>query len=478
MYDCVIIGGGITGTLILRQLCAYQLKLLLIEKENDISNGSTLANSAIIHAGYDPIPGTLKAELNVRGNRMFEQICRELDVLFRPVPSLVTAFSTEEMGTIEKLAAQGSSYGVQGVEIIGRQRLCEMEPHISDTAVGALYAPTSAIVEPWGLAIAAAENAVDNGAEIALDQEVIAIEHLQEGFLIHTREGAEYRARVIINAAGVHADTIHNMIAPPEFTMHGRKGNYYVLDMAAARLVKNILFPCPNEKGKGILIIPVIHNKLMLGPDSEYIDNVDDTSTQADALQRVREQVRAYLDIEIPPSLTIRSFAGIRPTTDKGDFIIRESRDVPGFVDVAGIESPGLASSPAIAEYVRDIILKILGSVKPNHSFNPIRRPQVRLRKLPLDQQRELIRQDPRYARIVCKCEKITEAEVVDCIHRNMGARTIKGMKKRVGTGLGRCQSGFCQPEILEILARERQVDRTEILYDRNGSNVLIGKTK
>jgi glycerol-3-phosphate dehydrogenase len=287
-----------------------------------------------------------------------------------------------------------------------------------------------------------------------------------------------YQSKIIINASGVGAEKIHNMICPPSFKIKGRKGHYFVLDHQAKDIVHNVFFPCPNENGKGILITSVIHDKIMIGPDSEFVDDAEDNSTDATGLSRIKEMSSNYLNIDLPLNLTIRSFAGVRPSADTGDFIIGENSTIKGFINVAGIESPGLASAPAIAVYVKELALNILGERQINANFNPYRRPQIRFSRLSKASQLELIEKDHRYAHIVCKCEKITEAEIVDLIHRNCGATTIKSVKKRAGAGFGRCQAGFCQPTVLDILARELKIEKQDVLYDDVGSNILISQTK
>lgn len=478
MYDVLIIGGGVCGALILRELSRYKLKLLLLDKENDIANCTTMANSAIIHAGFDPKPDTLKAKFNLAGNLLYKNLCSELDVLYKSLPSLVVAFSADEMKTVESLYKNGIQYGVPDIHIIDKEKLKELEPNVSNNAVGALYAKSSAIVEPWSVAICATENAVDNGAEVLLKKKVIAIEKIGDSFLVHTADGQAYQAKIVINASGVSAEKIHNMICPPSYKIKGRKGNYFVLDKQANDIVRNIFFPCPNEKGKGILITPVIHDKIMIGPDSEFVSDAEDNSTEAEGLLRIKNMTSSYLDIDLPLNLAIRSFAGIRATSDTEDFIITEDPTVKGFIDVAGIDSPGLASAPAIAVYVKDLALNILGDIQINEDFNPYRRPQIRFSRLSKESQIELIKNDYRYSHIVCKCEKITEAEIVDCIHRNCGATTIKAVKKRAGSGFGRCQGGFCQPTVLDIISRELKIKKQEVLYDKEGSNILIAQTK
>ena len=471
-YDVAVIGGGVTGTLALRELTSRGFSCVLFEAGNDLASGATRANSAIIHAGFDPKPGSLKARLNVRGAELYPDLVKKLDVPFLPMPSLVTAFDPKEEPTVEMLYTRGCGNGVKGLKLITKEELTAMEPNISDIARCALYAP-SAIIEPWTVAVAAAENAADNGAEVFRGSPVVAIEPAADGYRVTAcRRGENFTvcANAVINAAGIHADEIHAMLAPPSYKMKGKRGQYFILDRAAAGLVNNVLFPCPSEKGKGMLIFPEIHGRIMIGPDSEPIDDRDGTHTEKISIDAIRDAVKKYLRVSIPYNLTIRTFAGVRPAADRGDFIVEEAEGLPGFFDAAGIESPGLASSPAIAEMLADLVCARLGSGK-TVNFNPCRRPRLITPKAA-----ELGVEGS--SSIVCRCEKICEAEIVDCIRRNCGAVTVKGVKMRTGSGAGGCQGGYCQPEIVKILARELGIPPEEVLYDEEGSNILVGKTR
>ncbi len=475
LEDVIIIGGGVIGCMTLRYLSRYKLSLRLIESHNDLASGATMANSAIVHAGYDPEPGTAKAYFNVRGCGMYPALAKELDFLYRPLPSLVVAFSEEQMATAEKLRARGEANGVEKLEVIGRERLLELEPNISDEAVGALYAPTAGIVEPWGAAIAAAENACDNGAKLSLGEKVIGMEKAGDGILVHT-DKADYKARAVVNAAGVWSDKINDMLAPHIFDITPRLGQYYLLDRRTSGLVNNTLFACPTKEGKGVLLSPSVHEKLMIGPDAKAMPDRDLTPTDSAGLAFVKENAARFLKCPLPMNLNIRTYAGIRPTPSNGDFTVGRT-PVEGFYNAAGIESPGLASSPAIGLELAEMIARDLGAEK-NEDFNPFRRKQIRLNRLSEEEKKELIAREPGYASIVCKCEKVSEKEIVDCIHRNAGATTVKGVKKRVGAGLGRCQAGFCQPVVVNILARELGIPKDRVLYDDPGSEILLEKTK
>ncbi len=476
MYDVLIIGAGICGTSIAHELTRYQLKIALIDKENDVSNGTTKANSAIIHAGYDPKPGTLMAELNSKGNPMFDSLCRRLQVPFKRIGSLVLAFNDTDLKTLQQLYERGIRNKIRQMEIIDRDQLRNLEPEINPAAIGALYAKTAGIVGPWELAIALAENAIDNGAELYLNSPVVSISKA-DGFFNISTGSVQFRSRVIINCAGVQADKINNLIAPPEFTIMPRRGEYYVLDKTAGKMVRHVVFQPPSDLGKGVLVTPTVHGNVLIGPNSERISRDDAVETTSQGLEFVQQTARQSF-INIPLHQTINIFAGLRAEPDTGDFIIAESPAVKGFINVAGIKSPGLTAAPAIAEKVVGIVDSILPALKPKRDFRDTRREIIHFAELSDHQKASLIKREPRFARIICRCENITEGEIVDAIHRNAGATTVDGVKRRVRPGTGRCQGGFCMPRVIEILARELHQEMGSILKDNLNSPILTGKTK
>lgn len=476
MYDVTVIGAGVIGTCVARNLSKYNLKVLLLDKENDIANGTTKANSAIVHAGYDAVPNSLKARFNVEGNKMMEEICEELDVPFKKIGSLVVAFSDEEMETIKEIYNRGIINKVPELRIIDRDELREIEPNINSEAVGALYAPTAGIVGPWELAIALAENAIDNGVELSLNSEVMDIKKLEEGYKIITQD-KEIDTRYVVNCAGVHADKIHNMVSEPNFKITPRRGQYFLMDKNAGDTVNSVIFQCPTKISKGIVVLPTVHGNLLVGPDAENIDDKENKETSSERLAYVREVGQKTSD-KIPFNAVITSFAGLRASSDLGDFIIEEVEGAKGFIDVAGIESPGLTAAPAIGKYVAELLKDIDGDFEEKDNFNPERRRMINFMELSPEEKHELIKMDPRYGRIICRCENITEGEIVDAIHRKAGGTTVDGIKRRVRAGMGRCQGGFCQPRVLEILARELGKDITEIVKDGPGSNIAIKETK
>ncbi|NLC02956.1 MAG: NAD(P)/FAD-dependent oxidoreductase [Tissierellia bacterium] len=476
MYDITIIGAGIIGNFIARELSKYNLKVLLLDKENDVANGTTKANSAIVHAGYDAEPNSLKARFNVEGNRIMEDICIELDVPFKRIGSFVVAFSEEEMETVKEIYEKGIINGVPNMRIVLKEELLEMEPNLNPEAVGALYAPTGGIVGPWELAIALAENAVDNGVELRLNTEVLNIEKTDNGYKIHTNHG-EVDSKYIVNAAGLYADKIHNMVAEPTFELTPRRGQYYLLDKNVGSLVNSVIFQSPSKISKGVVVLPTVHGNLLVGPDAEDIEDRDNRYTSDERLAFVRERAKKTSD-KIPFNMVITSFAGLRASPNTGDFIIEEVEGAKGFIDVAGIESPGLSASPAIGKFVANLLKDIDGNFVEREDYNPKRKKIIHFMELSQEEKNKLIKEDPRYGRIICRCENITEGEIVDAIHRNVGGTSVDGIKRRTRAGMGRCQGGFCQPRVIEILARELGKDLTEIVKDGLSSSIAIEETK
>jgi len=476
MYDVTVIGAGIIGTFIARELSKYNVNILLLDKDTDVANGTTKANSAIVHAGYDCKPGSLKAEMNAKGNKMFNDICSDLDVHFKRIGSLVVAFEDQQIPTLKELYDRGVENDIPEMKILDSKEVLALDSNLSKDIKGALYAPTCGIVGPFELAIALAENAVENGVDLKLETEVQNIENKEGSFEIQTNNGV-YQSKYVINAAGVFSDTINSMVAESLFEIEPRKGQYYLLDKSAGSLLNHVIFQCPTDQGKGVLVLPTVHGNLLVGPDSESIDSKEDVDTTSDGLDYIYDAAKRTCPT-IPFNKVITSFAGLRATPSTGDFVIEESKEVKGFINVAGIESPGLASSPAIAERVVEIFKSIAGDLEPKASFNSKRRAMIRFNELSHVEKAEIIKKDNKYGRIVCRCEHITEGEIVDAIHRKVGARTVDGVKRRVRPGMGLCQGGFCGPQVVEIIARELGKDITEIEKDKKGSYLLTGMTK
>lgn len=478
MYDVAIIGAGVIGTGIARELMRYDLKVVVLERDNDVANGTTKANSAIVHAGYDAPFGSKKGRFNVEGNAMYSKVCEDLDVEFKRIGSLVLAFDEEDRPTLEELFENGKRLGVPDLEIIEADRIRQIEPHVSHSAVAALYAPTAGIVGPWELAISYMENAMDNGAELRLNTEVMGIDKKENVFELKTNDGP-IEAKVVVNAAGVYADSVYAMVAEPDFSIQPRRGEYYLLDKEMDGLVNTVVFQCPTKMGKGVLVAPTVHGNVIVGPNAEDLENREALNTTAEGLQFVREHALHTIE-DLPVYMNITNFSGLRAEPSTGDFIIEESQKVAGFVNVAGIKSPGLSSAPAIAVYVADELIKgILGDeMKANQNFNPKNRKKIRFAEMTDEKKADLIRVEPSFGRIICRCETITEGEIVDAIHRNAGARTINGVKRRCRPGAGRCQGGFCGPRVVEILARELKISPMQVEQEGKDSHILVGETK
>lgn len=476
MYDVLIIGAGVIGGSIFRELTKYNLKVSVLEKENDVSMGTTKANSAIIHAGFDPDPESVVAKYNVRGNEMYEGLCKELDVPFKRNGAMVVAFAEENMATLETLYKKGVKMGVKGLRLLNKEETLKKEPNLNDTVVGALYAPTSGIVCPFQYTIALFENAVSNGGELYLESEVVSIEKNDGIFFVKTKDGKEFQARYVVNAAGVYADEVHNMIAKEKFSIRPRTGEYIVFDKSQGRLFNSTIFPCPSKMGKGILVSPTIHGNLFIGPNAVDIDDKENKSTTQLGLDEIKKAANITTS-KINYRESIRNFAGLRAISSTGDFIIEENDDVKGFIDVAGIKSPGLTCAPAIAEDVV-MILKEAGLDLERKTNFISRRKQVRFMDLSVDERNELIKENPQYGNIVCRCESITEGEIVDAINRSFGQISIDGVKRRCRPGMGRCQGGFCSPKVLNIIAREKNISKEDVNLDKKDSFVLLEKTK
>ncbi len=481
MYDIAIIGGGVVGTSIARELSRYKLSIAILEKGTDLALGTTKANSAIIHAGYDAHYKSLKGKLNGRGNKMFDKVCEELSVPFKRIGSLVLAFDEDDCKALENLKQNGLNLRIPGIEIISAEDIRKLEPNLSKDAIKALYAPTAGIIEPWELAIAYGENAIDNGAELKLSFEVTDIEEMcgeNNYYKIHSNDKS-IEAKTIINCAGVYAEKIYSMVAESHFKITPRRGEYFVLDKEAEGLINHVIFPCPGKSGKGVLMVPTVEGNILIGPNAENLnkDDLENTDTTMRGLNEVKKEAKKLCD-NIPYNLNIRVFSGLRAEPSTDDFIIEASDKVDNFINVAGIKSPGLSSVPAIAEMVVNIYRGINSNLIEKTNFNPIRRPRVRFNHLPLEERKNLIKGNPLYGRVICRCEMITEAEIVDTIRRSAGAKTLNGVKRRTRPGAGRCQGSFCGPVVLEILQRELGIKAEEVLLEETGSNIITGHTK
>lgn len=476
MFDVAIIGGGVVGGMIARALSAYDLRICILEKERDVAMGATKANSAIVHAGFDAKEGSLKARLNVRGSEMMEQVARELGVKYRRNGSLVIGFNDEDRAHLEELLDRGNGNGVKGLRLLDRDEVRALEPNISDNVTCALYAPTGAIVCPYELCIAAIGNAMDNGAALYRDFAVQSIKKTEDGYEIARYNGEAVTARYVVNAAGVFADEIARMVGDESFSIHPRRGEYVLLDKECGGTVSHTVFRTPSKMGKGILVTPTVDNNLLLGPTSVDVDDKEEKETTTEGLALVMREASENLKTPIPFGKSITSFCGLRAVGSTGDFII----NVRGgsFVNVAGIESPGLSASPAIAEYVLSMLAENGLELTKKADFNPIREPKHTFREASMEEKNEIIRNNPTYGRIICRCEQVTEGEILDAIRSNPTARDIDGVKRRTRSGMGRCQGGFCGPYVMELLSREYGKSMERITKSGAESFMVIGKTK
>lgn len=475
MYDVIIIGAGVSGAASARELSRYQVNACVLEREEDVCCGTSKANSAIVHAGYDAENGSLMAKLNVQGNEMMEQLARDLDFEFVRNGSLVVCTDEEDRPGLEELLQRGKNNGVKGLRIVEREELAAMEPNISDKAIAALYAPTGGIVCPFNLTIALAENAFANGVDFRFNTEVEGIEKIEGGFRLNTSQGI-YETKCVVNAAGVYADTIHNMVSDKTMTLIPRRGDYCLLDKTAGSHVKRTIFALPGKFGKGVLVSPTVHGNLIVGPTAIDIEDKEGVNTTREGLDEVAEKSAVTVK-NIPMRQVITSFAGLRAHEEGHEFIIKELEDVPGFVDCAGIESPGLTSGPAIGCMVADIVKGILG-LEEKAEFISTRKGVLNPETLSMEERNELIKKQPAYGNIICRCEMVTEGEILDAIHRPLGAKSLDGVKRRTRAGMGRCQAGFCSPRTMEILSRELSMDIREITKSGGESKIVVGTNK
>ena len=475
MYDVVIIGAGVSGSAIARELSRYKVKMCVLEKEEDVCCGTSKANSGIVHAGYDAVPGTLKAELNVKGNEMMEQLSKDLDFLFQRTGSLVIGLDEGAMPGLQKLYDRGRENGVKGLKILNRDEVLSMEPNVTGDVYAALYAPSAGIVCPFGMNIALAENACVNGAEFRFNTEVLDICKTEAGYEIRTSQGV-FQTKCVVNAAGVYADKFHNMVSKKKINITPRRGEYCLLDKNAGNHVSRTIFTLPSKYGKGVLVTPTVHGNLLIGPTAVDIEDKEGTNTTREGLDEVILKAGQSVK-DIPARQVITSFAGLRAHEDGSEFIIGEVEDAEGFIDCAGIESPGLTSCPAIGRMVSEILREKLG-LEEKGDFISTRKGILDPDTLTKEARAELIRKNPAYGNIICRCEMITEGEIIDAIRRPLGARSLDGIKRRTRAGMGRCQSGFCSPRTMEILARELNVSMSDITKSGGNSRLVVGANK
>lgn len=475
MYDVVIIGAGVSGSASARELSRYKVNACVIEKAEDVCSGTSKANSGIVHAGFDAPVGSLMAKLNVKGNEMMEELSKELDFPFKKNGSLVICLSKDDMPKLQELYDRGRKNGVKDLKILSKEDVLKLEPNINEEVYAALYAPTGGIVCPFGLNIALAENATTNGVEFKFNTEAKDIEKIDDGFIIKTNNG-DIKTKYIVNAAGVYADKFHNMVSENKINITARKGEYCLLDKTAGCHVSKTIFSLPGKMGKGVLVSPTTHGNLIVGPTSTDIADKEGLNTTRDGLDTILE--KSSMNVKnIPMRQVITSFAGLRAHEDNHEFIIKELEDVKGFIDCAGIESPGLTSAPAIGIMVADILKEKL-SLEKNPDFIGIRRGILDPNTLNIEERNQLIKEQPAYGNIICRCEMITQGEIIDAIRRPLGAKSLDGVKRRTRAGMGRCQAGFCSPKTMEILERELKLSMFDITKCGGKSNIVVGVIK
>ena len=472
MTDVLIIGCGVIGAAAAMELSKYKLSVTVLERENDVAMGTTKANSAILHAGYDPHPGTLMARLNVRGSELAKYYCEKLDVPYRQCGSMVLAFTRADLDTLDILYDRGMKNGVKGLEIISGDEARKREPELADTVLAALWAPSAAIVSPWEMCLAFAETAVKNGVKIEFNTEVTGLERDGGCWRVTTDRGVR-EARYVINAAGVDSDTIHDMVAEHDFEVKPSRGQYYLLDKSEGSRVNTVVFQCPSEKGKGVLVSPTVHGTLIVRPNAEPPDK-HDTATTAEGLDFVRETAKLSVP-GVDFSKSIRNFAGVRANAGRDDFLIRKA--APGFIDLAAICSPGLTSAPAIGEYAAELLGREGLELEEKESFELSRR-RIRFKELTDEERRKLVARDPSYGRVICRCETVTEGEILAALRSPVPPCSVDGVKRRVNAGMGRCQGGFCGPRVVELLAKDLGVTPDRIVQDREGMWILKEETK
>ena len=475
MRDVVIIGAGVTGTSVAYNLSKFKGDFLVVEKHADVCEETSKANSAICHGGYDAEPGSMKAKMNVEGNHMMREIADELSFPYKQIGTLVLCHREEDFPKLQKLYDQGIENGVSGMEIIYNEEILKMEPHVEKDVYAALYSKEAGIVDPFLMNVAYAEGSNLNGVEYKLNTEIVEIQEADDHYILKTKDGEEIETKAVVNAAGLYSDTIHDMVmADNKFEIRARRGEYLLLDKATAGYVNHVLFNLPTEKGKGILVSPTIDENTLIGPTSDFVDDKADLVTTRKAIEEVIDKVNDTVD-NVPVRQVITSFSGNRAHETSGDFILQETKK--GFFDCVGIESPGLTSAPAIGKYMANLVKDSL-ELAENPDFKAGRNPIPKTSEMTAEEHNELIKKNPKYGKIICRCEKVTEGEILDAIHAPVGATTVDGIKRRCRATAGRCQGGFCLPSIIEILSRELGVDQEEITKKGNKSTYIEKRVK
>lgn len=474
MFDAVVIGGGVVGAMCARSLSSYGMKVCIIEKESDVAMGATKANSAIVHAGFDAENGSLKAELNVKGSKMMENVAKELGVKYIRNGSMVVGFSNEDENTIKELYNRGVKNKVEELKILSGDEARKIEPNLSENITCVLHAPTGAIICPYDLTIAAIGNAMDNGAVLMLDSKVEKININENGFEVITQKDT-INAAIVINAAGIYSDEIAKMVGDDSFSVKPRRGEYILLDKEEGDIIKHTVFRTPSSMGKGILVSPTVDGNLLLGPTSENIEDKEDVQTTKRGFDKIIKEAKENVS-NIMINKAITSFCGLRAAGSTGDFII--TSPVKGFINAGGIESPGLSASPAIAEYIVQMLKEQGFKMEKDEKFNPVRKSMHYFKESSVEEKNKIIAKDSSFGKIVCRCETVTEGEILEAIRTNPRPTTLDGVKRRTRAQMGRCQGGFCMPYIVELLAKEQGVLYEDITKFGKDSKINVGKTK
>ena len=476
MSDILIIGAGITGCCVARELSAYNTSVLVLEKENDLAEGATKANSGIVHAGYDAVPGTLKALYNVRGASMYPGLCSDLGLPYRQCGALVIALNEQDRGTIEQLRLRGVKNGVSGLRILEHDELLSMEPALNPQVICALYVPSSAIISPYETAFAIADHAALNGVSFHFNQNVVSVRLQPDGIFRVLTHSDEYFCRIVVNCAGSYGAELHNQLSDKKLKMIHRRGQYYLLDRADNLPFKHTIFQCPSSMGKGVLVSPTVHGNTILGPTAEDIDDPMNTATTSEGLAEVlRKAALTWPEISVRSNIT--NFSGVRAHLSTDDFIVGACDSCPGYFEAIGIESPGLSSAPAIAQDLSKMIAVKL-NLSAKSEIIPCSIPPVPFRDMNMEEKEKAVASDPSYGNIICRCETVTEAEIRAAIRRPVGARTIDGVKRRTRAGMGRCQGGFCMPRVADIIAEETGISLLDVRKGSGDSFILAGSVE
>ncbi len=475
MYKVAIIGAGVVGAMAARRLSAYDIEIVILEKEADVAMGQSKANSGIVHAGYDPMPGSLKALLNVKGSEMMEAVCQELGVSYRRNGTLIVAFEEGEFAELQNLYERGVENGVKGLKIIDGKDARKIEKNLSNKVKRALYAPTGAVVCPYELTIEAIANAMDNGTELLRNFEVTNIANRNDSFLIDAEDGRQVEAQYVINCAGVYSDKIASMIGDDSFEITPRSGEYILLDKETGDLTNATIFKTPDIMGKGVLVTRTVDGNILLGPTSIDRESKEDLKVTSEGIESIKKKSAFFFD-NLPLDKAITQFTGLRAHGNTGDFIINSP--VNGFINAAGIESPGLTSAPAIALAIEEKLIEGGFDEKLKENYNPITSKGKDFSKATNEEKMNLIKENPDYGHIVCRCEEVTVAEIREAIRREPGAVDVDGIKRRTRSGMGRCQGGFCVSQVVEILSEELNLSPEEITKKGANSKILIEKVK